>query len=152
MASYQIPAPPPLLMKGDMPTNWKVFKQAWDYFVIATELSDKSDAIRAATLCSVMGPESVKVMNTLTTLTAEDKLKPEPILEKLGEHFTPQRHVLMERSNFLDIYQTEHESIDQFVVRLWIGAETCEYEALEESLIRDKLCGTTDTKIGQWPR
>ena len=150
MASYQIPPPPSMSMKGDLCTNWKTFKQSWDYYVIATELTAKTKVIQAATLCSIMGQDCVKIMNTLTTLSDDDKKKPEEITKKLGEHFIPKKHELLERSRFLDCTQTEHESIDQFIVRLRVCAETCEYGDLEESLIRDKLCKSTkDRKTGE---
>ena len=42
--------------------------------------------------------------------------------------------------------QTEHETIDQYVVRLRQLAESCEFEGLCESLIRDRLViGTRDS-------
>ena len=42
--------------------------------------------------------------------------------------------------------QTEHETIEQYVVRLRQLAESCEFEGLCESLIRDRLViGTRDS-------
>ena len=42
--------------------------------------------------------------------------------------------------------QTEHETTDQYVVRLRQLAEYCEFEGLCESLIRDRLViGTQDS-------
>lgn len=147
MASYLIPPPDPMSMKGDLCANWKTFKQAWEYFVIATELTDKDASIQAAALCSIMGQNTVNVMNSLTTLTEDDKKKPAEILKRLGEHFIPKRHVVFERSKFLDCNQVEHEGVDAYVVRLRQHAETCEFEALEAGLIRDRLLkGTRDKR------
>ena len=147
MASYQIPAPPPMSMKGELCANWKTFQQSWEYYVIATELTGKDNVVQAAALCSIMGQDCIKVMNSLTTLSADDKKKPEEILKRLGEHFIPKRHVLFERTKFQACTQTEHESVDQYVVRLRQLAETCEYDDLTDGLIRDRLCsGTRDHK------
>ena len=94
MSGYTIPPPPPMNVKDDVPTNWKMFRQAWEYWVTATELKRKSKDVQAGALCSVMGLECVKVMNSLTTLAPEDKSDPEKILTVLGNHFMPQKHLL----------------------------------------------------------
>ena len=133
-------------VKDDVSTNWKLFRQAWEYYVTATELNKKSKEVQAGALCSVMGLECVKVMNSLTTLSAEDKCDPGKILTTLGNHFMPQKHLLFERVKFGFANQTDHETIDQYVVRLRQLAESCEFEGLCESLIRDRLViGTRDS-------
>ena len=73
MPFYQIPPPAPMNVKDDVSTNWKMFKEAWCYYVTATELNKKPKDVQAGALCSVMGMDCVKVMNSLTTLTASDK-------------------------------------------------------------------------------
>lgn len=84
-------------------------------------------------------------MNSLTTLTVEDKKDPEKILSGLGNHFMPQKHLLFERVKFGFSNQPEQETINQYFVRLPLLAESCEFEGLCESLIRDRLViGTRD--------
>ena len=146
MSVYTIPPPQPMVVKDDVSTNWKLFRQSWQYYVTATELNKKSKEVQAGALCSVMGMESVKVMNSLTTLTVDDKKDLEKILSALGDHFMPQKHLLFERVKFGFANQAEHETIDQYVVRLRQLAESCEFEGLCESLIRDRLViGTRDS-------
>ena len=70
-------------VKGDVPKSWKMFKEAWCYYVTATELDKKPKEVQAWALCSFMGMDCVKVMNILTTLTASDKKDPEKILSAL---------------------------------------------------------------------
>jgi hypothetical protein len=71
------------------------------------ELADTDQAVHAAALCSIMAPDCVKVMNTLTTLSEDNKKDPKEIL-----NFVPKRHVLLQRSKFLDCNQTEHDTVD----------------------------------------
>ena len=133
-------------VKDDVSTNWKMFRQAWQYYSTATELTKKPKEVQAGALCSVMGMDCVKVMNSLTTLNDDDKKDPEKILSALGDHFMPQKHLLFERVKFGFANQAEHETIDQYVVRLRQLAESCEFEGLCESLIRDRLViGTCDS-------
>ena len=44
---------------------------------------------------SWIGLDSVKVMNSLTTLTVEDKNDPENILTAVGNHFMPQEEFIV---------------------------------------------------------
>ena len=132
--------------KGRCSTNWKLFRQAWEYYATATELNQKSKEVQAGALCSVMGLECVKVMNSLTTLAAEDKRDPGKLLTALGNPLMSQKHLLLERVKFGFANQTEHETIDQYVVRQRQLAESCEFEGLCETLIRDRLViGTRDS-------
>lgn len=95
MATYQIPAPTPRAVKGDVTENWKDFEEAWSNYLLATGLDSKLDKLAdadgnltlpntagekqiAATLCSVMGTECLKVMKSLPNLNAEDKKKTRP--------------------------------------------------------------------------
>lgn len=156
MATYQIPAPTPMSLKGDVVENWKEFENTWDDYIIATELNKKLKkdddspdeagmAIVAATLCSVMGAECKKVLNNLPDFTADDRKKPKRIIEVLKTYFIPQRNVLYERFMFNSAIQKPGEVIDEFVLRLRQLAESCEFEQLKDSLIRDRIViGTTD--------
>ena len=147
MSVYAIPPPPPMNVKDNVSTNLKLFRQAWQCYVFATEFNRKSKEDQAGALCSVMGLECVKVMNSLnTTLTVEDKSDPKKTLTALGNHFMLQKHLLFKRVKFGFADQTEHETIDQYIVRLRQRAESCEFEGLCGSLIRDRLViGTRDS-------
>lgn len=51
-----------------------MFKEAWCYFVTATELNKKPKERQAGTLCRVMGINCVKVMNSLIALIHQSDL------------------------------------------------------------------------------
>lgn len=158
MATYQIPAPAPLALKGDMVENVKAFKAAWSNWILATGLHAKltkedgtaneaGKKVVAATLLSVVGPEAVRVINTLPKFTAYIKQNPEELLAELEKHFIPERHVLFERYQFSTASQTENETVDAYFVRLRSLVESCEYLELEESILRDRLViGTRDER------
>ncbi len=157
MSAVQIPAPPPMSLVGEVAQNWLEFRESWGHYSIATGLEEKETAedgsespqgLRrsAATLCSVMGRDCLKVLNSLPTVTAAEKVRPDRILAALSDHFVPQRHVLFERYTFNSATQRQGESCDEFVVRLRQLSGSCEYGGLCESLIRDRLVyHTTDT-------
>ena len=57
MANCQLPPPDAMVCTGNVAANWKVFKEAYNDFATATELTAKDDEIQAATLKTVMGKE-----------------------------------------------------------------------------------------------
>ena len=141
-------------MQGNVSENWKEFQTSWDYYCIATELENKlkkpdgsDDAagmkLVAATLCSIMGAECLKIMNSLPTLSTDDKKNPAKIISALRDYFVPKKNVLYERFKFNTAVQ--QGDLDEFVLRLRQLADTCEYGSLKDSLIRDRLViGTSD--------
>ena len=156
MASFPIPAPTPVSLQGDVTANWEQFREAWKYYSIATGLAARmvagdaaaqasSKIVAAATLCSVMGGDCLKVMNSLPTISDADKKDPDIIITRLTAHFVPQRHVLFERFKFNTANQGPGEPVDAYVLRIRQLAESCELDPLKESLLRDRLVlGTTD--------
>ena len=86
-------------VKGDVAKNWTDFENSWEYYVIATDLRSKLDdderkEIVAATLCTVMGADCKRIMNSLPSLSAADKKDPAKIVQELKKLFIPQRNVL----------------------------------------------------------
>lgn len=79
-------------------------------------------------------------MNCLKVMTLSEKIH-----VAIGDHFIAQKHLLF-RVKFEFASQVEHETIDQYVVRLRQLVESCEFEGLCESLIHDTLViGTRDS-------
>ena len=83
MGTYQIAAPDPMNFTGqDVSNNWKIYREAYDDYVIATDLVKKSEQVQVVTLKSVMGTECKKNLKRLQ-LTEDELKKPEIILDKL---------------------------------------------------------------------
>ena len=157
MAAYQIPHPTPMSVQSDVAQNWKDFEVEWGHYVVATQLvkklkkengqPDEAGMLQvASTLCSVMGKDCLKIMNSLPTLTEVDRRNPGRIKDELRAHFVPQRHVLFERYKFNSASQQATDTVDSYLVRLRQLAGSCDFGTLKDSLIRDRLViGTTDT-------
>ena len=87
MASgFALPPPAPLEIHSSTTSEkWKKFRLAWSNFLLATELSKKSEAVQVATLLTVIGEEARDVYSTFTDWTTEgDEAKIEPVLEKFA--------------------------------------------------------------------
>ena len=130
---------------GTVSTKLSIYRQSWQYYVTATELNKKSKEVQAGALCSVMGMECVKVMNSLTTLTVDDKKDPEKILSALGTILC-HRNICCLKGLSLDLPIKLNMRLSISMLRLRQLAESCEFEGLCESLIRDRLViGTRDS-------
>lgn len=65
MATNQTPAPEPMNCSGDISKNRKIFREAYEDYLIATGLDKKKKPIQAATLKSLMGAECKKILKRL---------------------------------------------------------------------------------------
>ncbi len=90
-AANVLPPPHPMDVKGHCATNWQFFKNAWENYEIATELSKKEDKIRVATLLTVMGKDCFQIYQNLALSEADCK-DPKKILDALSNYFEPQRN------------------------------------------------------------
>ena len=138
MATYQVPNPTPMRLKGDLKNNWKIFKEEWDDYIIATKLDEEDKKVQAATLKRVMGSECKERLKALE-LTAAQQQDPAVILEKLTAHFTPVKNKLYDRCVFSEAHQLPNETIDQYVLRLRHLASSCDWGEELDNMLRDRL-------------
>ena len=72
-------------------------------------------------------------------MTAEQQATVKGCLDGLEAHFKPQRNVVYERYVFNSCVQIVEESVDVYVNQLRKIASSCEFGALTNELIRDRL-------------
>ena len=137
MATYQITAPEQVNCSGDLPTNWKIFREAYKDYLVATGLDEKEKKIQVATLKSLMSAECKKILKCLQ-LTDDDMKEPAIILGALQDHFIPVRNILYERYIFHNTEQQAHETNDQYSIKLRQLAKPCQFGALEHEMVRDR--------------
>ena len=124
--------------QGDVAGNWDFFKQQWSNYEIATGLDKRDESVRVATLRSAMGRECLQILLNLS-LSEEDKKKIDKCLEALENYFKPIKNVVYERYVFNTCLQTSEGSVQTYVTRLRKLAASCEYGALTDEFIRDRL-------------
>ena len=144
-----LPPPEPLdLSGGNVSENWKKFKQKYTNYEIATGINTKESATRVAVLLTVIGNDAIDVFNTLMWDEEGDDKKIDKVLLKFEEHCEPKKNVTYERYKFFSRAQESGETIDQYVTVLRRLSETCEFETLKNSLIKDRIVlGVNNTKV-----
>lgn len=137
--NHTIPPPGPMKLSGDWSANWDIFRAEFEDYSLAVDLVAASSAVQAATLRTLMGPECRHVYKHNLQLTEAERGDVTNILDKLEEYFKPAKNVIYERYVFGCCKQEDGESIDNFLTRLREKAATCDYGALRDELIRDKV-------------
>ena len=122
---------------GDVATNWKIFRDTYEDYATAAELSGKKPAVQAATLKIIMGKQCKQILNRLG-LTTEELKSTDSILTKLEAHFTPVRNILFEQYRFHSAEQQPTETVDQFLIRLKHLAESCAFSNLQDEMVCDR--------------
>ena len=130
--------PSPMKCHGDVTGNWDFFKQQWSDYETVTGLDKREESVRLATLRSSMGRECLQISLNLN-LPEDDKKKIDKCLEALESYFKPSRNLVYERYVFNTCVQQSEESVQSYVTRLRKLAASCEYGALTDELIRDRL-------------
>ena len=136
--SPNFPLPSPMKCHGDVTGNWDFFKQQWSDYETATGLDKREESVRLATLRSSMGRECLQILLNLN-LPEDDKKKIDKCLEALESYFKPSRNLVYERYGFNTCVQQSEESVQSYLTRLRKLAASCEYGALTDELIRDRL-------------
>ena len=71
--------------------------------------------------------------------TAEQEKSYEEVKERFENHFIVKRNVIFERAQFNSRNQSAGESVDSFITDLYGLARYCNFGALKEELIRDRI-------------
>ena len=132
------PVPQPMVCKGDLATNWEFFRQQYEDYEVATELSKQATLVRLASLRSLMGKDCLQIFRNLSLFPAQQE-SVTSYLDALESYFKPQRNVVYERYVFNTCVQTQDESVDAYVNRLRKLASSCDFGVLTDEVIRDRL-------------
>nr|CAI5829189.1 unnamed protein product [Callosobruchus analis] len=138
----------PMCFSGNIAENWKAWRQRFENYLIASEVSKKDQKIQIAQLLHYIGEEGMTIFNTFAFEADEERHKLKIVLEKFDKYFLPKRNISYERFKFFTRKQMPTESIEQFVTDLKNKARSCEFGELKDSLIKDMLtCGLANTKL-----
>jgi len=145
MANSYLFVPIAMNMKGDVASNWKFFKEQWQNYEVASGLAQKEANVRLATLTVVTDKDCYEILQRLPD--SESKTMVEETLTALEQYFIPKRNVTYERFVFNNCHQGTRETVDEYVTKLHSLNSTCEFGALTDDLISDRLL--LGTKLDQ---
>lgn len=136
----------PLKFDGNISENWRKWKQKWMLYAKASGVEKKDEATQCAVLLHVIGDDALEIYDSFTFEESEqDKIA--PLIAKFEAYCSPKKNLTYERYIFNTCTQSGRP-FDTFVVDLRNKAKTCEFGALQNSLIRDRIvCGIDSNRI-----
>lgn len=136
-----------LNLDGNIAENWRVFKQNFEIFSIAAEISKKSEAVRIAVFLNAVGPAAVEVFNSFN-ITEEKKQEYEEVVKAFSDFCSPKTNEVYESFVFHGRNQAIGEPFDQFLINLKKLSRTCGFGDLENRMLRDRIvCGVADKNL-----
>jgi hypothetical protein len=129
--------------------KWPAWKARFTRFRSATDLCTKSDARQISTLIYCMGDKAEDIFKSLQ-LSTEDADKYDKVLDAFDRYFVIRKNIVFERAQFNLRRQLPGETAATFITALNKLADTCEFGALRDELIRDRLViSICDAKLSE---
>jgi len=139
--------PKPLSLAGNVSENWRRWIQQFRLYLNATGRDKKPEQVQCSTLLAAAGEEALDVFNTFE-IPEDDQNKLEPLIKQFELYCNPRKNVTFERHVFFTRNQGVDEGIDVYVTELKKLAKTCEFEGLNDSLIKDRIvCGIHNAEL-----
>lgn len=138
--------PPPLnITEGNVSENYKKWKRQVEVYLEASGASDKPDKTKTAIILHCAGPQVLEVYDQITWAEAGDKDKPEKVFEQLQKFCNPRKNEVLETHRFWNVqYQ---DQFDNFLTELRTRAASCNFDANQDRMIRDKIVFTVTGKL-----
>jgi len=132
--------PDPLKVHGgDVADNWKRFREQWTNYEIASDLAEASEEQRGAVFLACIGSDAFDVYRTMQFDPAADRKKIDKLLEAFETFCVGLVNPTYERYMFNRRVQENVERFDVFLGEVRRLARSCQFEGVEDSMIRDRI-------------
>lgn len=107
---------PPMKMTGNIAENWKFWRQKFETYLQATEISKKEEMVQCAQLLTLIGDAGLRIYNTFA-FHDNERNKIGTLIKKFEEYFNPRRNLTYERHKFLT-YKQDDETVEEYITHL----------------------------------
>ena len=132
------PLTPPQTFDFKKPDEWVKWKRRFTQFLSVSGLSKEDEARQVSTLLYCLGDDAEGVLAS-TNITEDARKKYKDVVAKFDEYFDVRKNIIYERAKFNTRDQREGETTDEYITVLYELIETCEYGALKEDILRDRI-------------
>jgi len=137
---HNLRLPEPLRVSGsNIADNWERFLEQWNNYIVAADLADASSEKQAAIFLNAVGTEAYDVYRTFDFETAADRKNIDKVVDQFKKFCIGAVNVTYERYVFNRRVQYTNERFDIFLGDLRRLARSCQFAAVEDSLIRDRI-------------
>ena len=127
---------------GNVSYIWNFWLKHFDFYLAATEKDTKRDKIKTYIFLWCIGQKGRKIYETFT-FEPDDEMKLAPILHKFLEYCNPRKNITILCHTFFTYRQQEGQNIHNFVTELKKVSSECQFDNLQDSLIKDMIIGGT---------
>ena len=147
MASGGVQVQAPEKLNFNQPQDWPRWIKRFDRYLSVSQVDDDERKVNA--LVYAMGSRAEDVLLTFG-LSADDAKKYSVVRERFEKHFVVRRNVIYERACFHQRAQGDGESIESFLTDLYSMIDNCNYGALRDEILRDRIViGIRDKGLSQ---
>ena len=126
--------------------EWPQYIERLEFFLIANKVTENE--LKRATLLSVIGPRTFKLLRNLITLDKPGDKSYDELVKVLTDHFSPKQSEIVQRSKFYSRSRKPGENVSSFVAELRALADQCNFGGTLDAMIRDRLvCGINEDSI-----
>ncbi|GBN21214.1 hypothetical protein AVEN_3861-1 [Araneus ventricosus] len=121
----------------------------FERYRIASGFSTKTGNEKVNSLLYIMGEQAEDILSSFgLSETEQDDF--DTVLKKFNDHFVVKKNTIFERAQFNKRVQLDGESVNTFITALYTLYEHCEYGALHDELIRDRIVvGIRDKNLSE---
>ncbi|KAL1443455.1 hypothetical protein MTO96_045995 [Rhipicephalus appendiculatus] len=120
------------------PNEWPKWKKRFERFRTSSGLCVKPEQHQVDALLYIMGEQAEEIYATFA-LSEKNSKKFDAFVEQFDKYFIPRRNVIFERARFNTRVPQDGESAEDVVTALHTLSKDCEYGALREEFVRDRL-------------
>ena len=130
--------PDPLSLSGNVAENWRLWKQRFNIYLLASDAVGKRDAVKIAMLLNFVGEDALERYNQFSWTEDEDQESFAAVVAKFDEHFKGKKRLVFSRYRFWSHQRSEGQEFVDYYTDLQKLANQCEFEE-KENMMRDKL-------------
>ena len=120
-------------------SNWRQWRNQFELYA-ELALANKDNATKVKTLLYVIGVRGREIYETLNvTVPQGETHTPKLVLDAFKAYCIPTKNVTVERYRFFSRSQVSTETIDEYCTALRTLAKSCEFGAIQDSFIKDRI-------------
>lgn len=149
MATSSFLCQPPEPYTFANPEEWPTWKRRFERFRVVSGLAAKPGTEQVNALIYFMGDKADDILLSLNLREAQ-MADYNAVIQAFETHFVVRRNIVYERATFHRRYQKEGESVEEFITDLHKLAKFCNFGALHDEMIRDRIVvGLRDHKLSE---
>ena len=128
--------------------GWESYCERIQLYFTANEITENDK--KRAVLLTVVGSKTYKLFRNLTYPAKPSTKSYDELVECMKNHHQPARNSIMERYKFFSRNRKPNESINEYIAKLRELAEYCNFGAVLDDMLRDRVvCGVGNREIQQ---